>query len=235
MTRKFIYIMAVILSNISSATSQTVATGVDLPGTSRSFSTNKKIPSIIEKSVLIALSHYPELRDTRIDFVFRKNIKGSVMQAQPVFRSLLKRRKKRSYRINISSMFKLTHSVTPIHQLPEEIMIGWIGHELGHIMDYESRTNKGMISFGYNYLFSGAYVKSVEVVADTYAVNHGLGQYIIATKRFILDHAELPEAYKAKIARLYLSPDDIVEQVKKLEEKRQEEQKDSAQRAAKPE
>ena len=103
-------------------------------------------------------------------------------------------------------------------------MIGWIGHELGHIMDYESRSNTGMVAFGYHYLRSGAYVKRVEVIADTYAVNHGLGEYIIATKRFILDHAELPQAYKDKIARLYLSPDDIVEQVRKLEEQKLKQQ-----------
>jgi hypothetical protein len=110
-------------------------------------------------------------------------------------------------------------------------MIGWIGHELGHIMDYESRTNKGMVAFGYNYLRSGTYVKKVEVIADTYAVNHGLGRYIIATKRFILDNAELPQAYKDKIARLYLSPDDIVEQVRKLEERKLRDQIEAAKKA----
>jgi len=55
-----------------------------------------------------------------------------------------------------------------------------------------------------------------------------LGKYIIATKRFILDHAELPQAYKDKIARLYLSPDVIVEQIKKLEEKKLEVQQKQA-------
>jgi hypothetical protein len=184
----------------------------------------KKIPAIIEKNVLKALSFYPELKNTAISFVFKKRLKGSVMQAQPLFTSLLRRRTNRSYQINISALFRLTHSVTPIHQLPDEIMIGWIGHELGHIMDYESRSNRGLVAFGYNYLRSGKYVKQVEVIADTYAVNHGLGSYIIATKRFILDHAELPQAYKDKIARLYLSPDDIVEQVRKLEERRAKEQ-----------
>ena len=191
------------------------------------FGANKKIPAIIEKNILKALSFYPELKDTTIQFVFKKRLKGSVMQAQPLFTSLLRRRTNRSYRINISALFRLTHTVTPIHQLPDEIMIGWIGHELGHIMDYESRSNRGMVVFGYNYLRSGKYVKQVEVIADTYAVNHGLGSYIIATKRFILDHAELPQAYKDKIARLYLSPDDIVEQVRKLEERRAREQKEA--------
>jgi hypothetical protein len=189
------------------------------------FRTNKHIPAVIEKTVLKALSFYPELKNTPIKFVFKKNIKGSVMQAQPVFTSLLLKRKKRSYVINISALFKLTHTATPIHHLPEDIMIGWIGHELGHIMDYENRTNAGIVSFGYQYYFSSRYVKAAERVADTYAVNHGLGRYIISTKRFILEHAELPQVYKDKISRLYLSPDDIVEQVKKLEEQKLEEQK----------
>src|SRR5688500_14254462 len=83
------------------------------------YRTNKKIPAIIEKNVLKALSHYPELKNTAIDFVFKKRIKGSVMQAQPLFSSLLRRRTNRSYRINISALFRLTHTVTPIHQLPD--------------------------------------------------------------------------------------------------------------------
>lgn len=196
--------------------------------TYESFKVNKKIPSPIEANVLKALSFYPELQDVPISFEFKKNIRGSVMQAQPVFTSLLRQRHLRKYRINISALFKLTHSAIPIHQIPDNIMIGWIGHELGHIMDYESRSNFGMIGFGLGYLLSPGYIKKAELLADTYAVNHGLGDFIIATKRFILDHAELPQSYKDKIARLYLSPDDIVEQVKKLEEKRLEQQKKSS-------
>ncbi|OAQ38265.1 hypothetical protein A5893_15860 [Pedobacter psychrophilus] len=182
------------------------------------FRYNKKIPKIIEHNVLIALSHYPELKNTPISFVFKKDIKKSVMQAQPIIGSLLGGKDSRAYRINISSMFKLTHSVTPIHQLPDSIMIGWIGHELGHIMDYEHKSTFGMIAFGLGYFFYEKSLKKAEVAADTYAVNHGLGAYILDTKRFILDNSDLPEVYKKRIARLYLSPDDIVEQIKKLEE-----------------
>lgn len=184
------------------------------------FAKHKKIPKIIEESVLIALSHYPELKDTKIDFVFKKNIKKSVMQAQPKVSSLLKTRRNRGYRINISAMFKLTHSATPIHQLPQNIMIGWIGHELGHIMDYKSRSLLSLMGFGTGYIFSERYIQKAERVADTFAVDHGLGFYIIETKRFILNQSDLPEKYKSKIARLYLSPDDIVEQVRMLEERK---------------
>jgi hypothetical protein len=184
------------------------------------FGHNKTIPAIIQKNVLTALSFYPELRDTVIYFVFRQRIKSSVMQAQPVFGTILKSRSKRAYRINISALFRLTHTAVPIHQLPDEIMIGWIGHELGHIMDYEHRSNLGLVRFGLGYVTSAAYVKKAEQRADGYAVQRGLGQYLIATKRFILDHAELPQAYKDKIARLYVSPDEITEQVRLLEEEK---------------
>ncbi|HET8830162.1 MAG TPA: hypothetical protein VFM79_12510 [Pelobium sp.] len=182
------------------------------------FAENKKIPKIIEESVLIALSYYPELIDTEIDFVFKKNIKKSVMQAQPKFSTLLRSKENRAFQINISAMFKLTNSATPIHQLPKNIMIGWIGHELGHVMDYKTRSLFSLLGFGAGYLFSERYVQKAERVADTFAVNHGLGFYIIETKRFILDQSDLPEKYKEKISRLYLSPDDIVEQVRKIEE-----------------
>ncbi|WP_375443465.1 hypothetical protein [uncultured Fibrella sp.] len=184
------------------------------------FRTNKIIPAVIEGNVLMALSFYPELKNVAIQFVFKQAIKSSVMQAQPVFSSLLNSRKNRSYRINISALFKLTHTAIPIHQLPDAIMIGWIGHELGHIMDYQQRSNMGMVGFGLGYVLSSAYVKKVEQLADQYAVQHGLGHYLIETKRFILDHAELPQAYKDKIARLYVSPEEIVEQVKRLEEEK---------------
>lgn len=181
------------------------------------FRENKKIPKIIEKEVLKALSFYPELQSVSINFVFKQNIKKSVMQAQPRIETMFNKKENRGYNINISSLFKLTNTAIPIHQIPADIMIGWIGHELGHVMDYHNRNVFGMIRFGFGYLFSTKYIQQAERVADTFAVMHGLGHYIIQTKNFILNHAELPEKYKQKIARLYLSPDDIVEQVRLLE------------------
>lgn len=185
------------------------------------YAHNKQIPQEIKQPVLKALSFYPQLKDAVIRFNFRKHIRTSVMQAQPVFSTLLSRRQNRRYRINISKHFKLISCDLPITEIPEEVMIGWIAHELGHIVDYEHRTNAGIAIFGLRYVASPAYVQEAERAADTYAVERGLGKYIIATKRFILDHADIPEPYKNKIARLYLSPDIIVEMVKKVEQKKE--------------
>ncbi len=190
----------------------------NLPDTLKAFGVNKHIPPVIARNVLTALSFYPELLPTPIHFRFKQRISSSVMQAQPDFRTILAPRRYRRYNINISAMFRLIHTAIPIHELPDDIMIGWIGHELGHIMDYERRSNTGLVGFGISYLTSPAYVQKVEQIADQFAVEHGLGPYLIATKRFILNHAHLPQAYKDKIARLYVSPEVITEQVRKLED-----------------
>jgi hypothetical protein len=186
-----------------------------VPAEHERFRANKTIPKVLEKEILKALSFYPELERTEIYFVFKQKIRGSVMQAQPKISTMFNAQ--RAYNINISALFKLKHSAIPIHQIPSDIIVGWIGHELGHVMDYENRSLGGMVGFGLGYLFSSRFVRSAERIADTYAVIHGLGNYILKTKHFILDHASLSEKYKQKIARLYLSPDDIVEQVRKLE------------------
>jgi len=182
----------------------------------------KQIPKVIEERVLIALSHYPELKDTHIRFIFTQQLKASVMAARPVILTLLGSRKRRIYDILISPVFKLKHSIEPIHQVADEVLIGWIGHELGHIMDYEQRNTMSIANFGLLYWLSKTYVRKAERVADTFAVNRGMGSYILATKDFILGHSELSQRYKDKIARLYLSPDDIVELVAKLEDKTQD-------------
>jgi len=197
-----------------------MTTSIELLPDLEIYCANKKIPGAIRQQILKALSFYPELINTDISFIFKPSIKSSIMQAQPVFTSLLYGRKQRRYRINISHQFRLIHSKMAITSIPNDVMIGWIGHELGHILDYEGRSNAAMVAFGYKYYFHSSFVKHAEMLADSYAVERGMGDYIVSTKRFILDHAELPQAYKNKIARLYLSPDVIVEKVKELEERR---------------
>lgn len=185
--------------------------------------TNKTIPTIIKPQVEKALSYYPELKDTPITFKFKKDIKKSTMQAQPKFTSLLKSRKNRSYMILISEKFHIESEEFKVVDVDDDIMIGWIGHELGHVMDYRDRGKFDMIIFGLKYLFSSAHIKEVERAADTFAVEHGMHEYILATKNFILNNTSISPEYKARIKRLYMSPEEIMELVNKLHPKEVEE------------
>lgn len=171
---------------------------------------HKEIPQSIEKEARIALSYYPQLAETNISLKFKNDIKKSTMQAQPVFKSLLRPRKKRDYVIFISKKVKIEAEAFKITDIPSDVLIGWIGHELGHIMDYRDRSSLGLIWFGIKYLYFPKFIREAERAADTFAVAHGMGEYILKTKDFILNHAHLSEIYKARIKRLYLSPEEIM-------------------------
>lgn len=188
---------------------------------------NKEIPAELVSQVNQALSYYPMLEDTNIRFRFKENLSGPVMAARPVVRTLLRSRENRIYDILINPMFKLKHLEAPMEHIPDSVMVGWIGHELGHIMDYERKNSWQMLNFGLRYWTSDRFIKKAERIADTYATEQGLGDYILAHKEFVLGHADLPEHYKARIARLYLSPDDIVELIAELENEDLDEQEET--------
>lgn len=181
------------------------------------YHTNKIIPDKISKEAKIALSYYPELEKVPIEFRFKDDIKKSFMQAQPKFSNLFRGKNDRSYYIFVSSKVNIEGRDFSVDEIPPDVLIGWFGHELGHIVDYRDRSAFGLMVFGMRYVTSKNYIMEAERVADTYAVEHGMGDYILKTKNFILNHTDLSESYKNRIKRLYLSPEEIVVLVNKME------------------
>lgn len=115
---------------------------------------HKVIPENIRAQAIKALSFYPELKEVPITFKFKDNIKKSTMQAQPKFSGILRRRNNRGYYILISRTFKIEDKSFNTLDVPDNILVGWFGHELGHVVDYNNRTALGMIIFGIRYLYS---------------------------------------------------------------------------------
>ncbi len=180
------------------------------PAELQAFSENKVIPDDLRKVILTALSYYPELKHANIAFVFKHNIRNSVMQAQPKFSSIFRKKANRRYVVNMSQYLKLKNDAKiDIDSLPFDVLVGWIAHELGHIMDYKDRSGMAMMGFGFNYIVSKHFVSGAERRADLYAMKHGLGDSIMATKHYVLNHADIPEAYKRKLRRLYMSPEEF--------------------------
>ncbi|MFN2261982.1 MAG: hypothetical protein ABR595_07970 [Psychroflexus sp.] len=169
------------------------------------------MPKIISEEVEKALSYFPQLAAIPIEFKFKSDIKKSTMQAQPNFVSLLKPRTKREYFIFISEKFKISGKEFKTINVPTDVMIGWLGHELGHILDYQHRGKFNMIWFGLKYLYFEKHIVEAERAADTFAVEQGMADYILKTKDFILNHAEIEDNYKQRIKRYYLSPEEIMQ------------------------
>jgi hypothetical protein len=176
------------------------------------------IPESIFKEASAALSHYPNLQNTEIEFRFKEKIRKSTMLAQPVFWSLFKSRKKRKYLVLLSEDIQISGKEFKTKDIDSDILIGWLGHELGHITDYKQRSSLNLIWFGLKYTFSDSYIKEAERAADSYAVAAGMENYILKTKHFILDNAEIEETYKDRIKKYYLSPDEIMILVEQRED-----------------
>lgn len=171
------------------------------------------VPMVLEEAAKEALSHYPELQNTPIAIRFKEHIKRSTMQAQPVLATLWKSGTKRRYQILVSKQFKIAGEEYRTIDIPKNVMVGWLGHELGHIMDYCHRNAFNMMGFGLKYLFSSSYIKKAERAADTIAVHHGMERYILDTKDFILNRAGISEVYRERIKKYYLSPEEIMKLV----------------------
>jgi hypothetical protein len=174
---------------------------------------NKYYPPELEEAVLKSLSFYPELAEVEIHFRYADRLINYVMQAQPLLSGIFRKPASRVYLIKISMQFKTGNERQRINELPFEVLVGWLGHELGHVMDYLHRSLPSLAGFGFGYLFSKSYMKGAERIADEYAVNNGMGDYIQATKNFILNHSGFSVQYKNKIRRQYLSPEEILTMV----------------------
>ncbi|WP_194851273.1 hypothetical protein [Nonlabens antarcticus] len=168
-------------------------------------------PDNIRKEAEMAMSFYPELAHTEVEFKYNDMVRKNFMQAQPKWTSLLKSRKERAYIVLISKKFKVEDKYFTIDEVPNDVLIGWLGHELGHVMDYRSRSTISMLIFGLKYLYSPSHIKEVERTADDYAVKHGMGNYILKTKDFILNNTSLSDSYKDHMRKFYLSPEEITE------------------------
>jgi hypothetical protein len=170
-------------------------------------------PDSIKKEVELALNYFPQLEYVNITFKFKRDIKKSTMQAQPDFKSLFTLRAKRRYYIFISEKFKISGQEFETVDIPSDIITGWIGHELGHILDYEERGTLNLIWYGIKYLYLENHIRDAERSADTFAVNQGMEDYILKTKNFILNHADIDPDYRKRIKKYYLSPEEIMQLV----------------------
>lgn len=162
-------------------------------------------------------SEYDCLNEVPINLIKRKLTK-TTMRAQPYLLTLLKAKKNHAFKVEYSNNAAQNNDVN-VTNVPENVLKGWFAHELGHIVDYQNHSFFGMIWFGIKYLFSDRFKVLAERRADLYAIQYGLTDYILATKKFILEHSDLSEAYKNRIRKYYMSSDEVIALLKTEEHK----------------
>ncbi len=146
------------------------------------YATKKKIPEDIRKQVLIALSFYPELKDTKLHFRFRK--RTTPLTSRPRIFSIFRKKKNRAYVITISTKSKARLSPILFENLPYNAQIGVLGHELGHIAYYKTKNSFQILGLSFKIL-KPKFVDSFEFNTDKIAIDHGLGYQLYDWSVFV--------------------------------------------------
>jgi hypothetical protein len=154
-----------------------------------------------------ALSGYPELKKGRVQ-LRQISLRNMTMRAQPVVNLSFFNRSKRQYRIDMQEHTTSLHHVK-LSKLEEDVLVGWFAHELGHIMDYLDRSWWDLIRFGLGYWLLPTFRLGAERKADLFAIEHGFAEEINATKRFLLDDSDIPNSYKDRLNKYYMTIEEV--------------------------
>ncbi|TAL46019.1 MAG: hypothetical protein EPN92_06775 [Chitinophagaceae bacterium] len=141
------------------------------------FGKNKEIPEQYRKPILTALSHFPELKDVHVIFRIRKEY--APLTTKPNFAGVFKRKNHRTYIITISNETIDTLKGLLIQNLAFEEQVGVTGHELSHVVDFNSKNFPQTIAIGIGHL-SKKYIDKMEFNTDRICIMHGLGEYLLA-------------------------------------------------------
>ena len=144
------------------------------------------------------------------------------MRAQPLINARFFTKSNRAFKIEIQTRPAFDPSFK-MENLPENVLIGWFAHEMGHLMDYLNRPWYDLIKLGLAYAILPIYRIGVERRAHLFAIEYGYAKYIQATKHFILKESNIPDYYRSRITKYYMTPEEIEEivlQRKQIETKR---------------
>ncbi len=185
------------------------------------FAPKKKFPKEIASQVLTALSFYPELSNVKI--IFRIKKRKTPLTSRPRILSVFRRKKNRCYVITISS--ETTEQLSPIlfDRLPYNAQIGVLGHELGHITEYNSKNTFQIIGLSFSILNS-KFVDKFEWNTDKIAIDHGLGYQLLDWSSYVRNTLnilewkgatkDLANGNELQVNQRYMNPITIIRYIK---------------------
>jgi len=141
------------------------------------YGNHKTLIADYEKQMLIALSYFPELKDTKIKF--RLKNRETPLATRPTVVSMLRSAKKRTYIITISRKSTNYLDAIVFKNLNYNAQIGVLGHELCHISDYLTKGFVKMNRIGLDIVFSKKKIDAFEFNTDMSCINHGLGYQLL--------------------------------------------------------
>lgn len=178
----------------------------------KEFGEHKTLLPGFELQCLLALRHFPELKDARIRFVYQKAL--IPLASRPAFFSLFGKRSRREYRIIVSKDSGQAMEPILLKNLPFDAQVAILAHELGHAAHYEQLSTWGLFKFGLLYLVSADFRARHERSTDERVIYHALGWQLFEYARYVRTAPDAVSQYEAMqefLDSTYLTPSDILE------------------------
>ena len=166
----------------------------------------KELPEGFELQTLLALRHYPELKNTNIKFIVKKAF--IPLASRPSMISLLRKRDQRTYRVIISDESLPQMESVLLKNLPFNAQVAIIGHELAHAAEYETLNSYQLSAVGLLY-FCGSYRAVMEKGTDTRTIEHGLGWQLLEYAEHVRKVSSSNERQIDFMDKFYMNPDEI--------------------------
>lgn len=170
------------------------------------YGTNKIFIKEYIQPALIALSYFPDLKDTYIEFKYSKE--ATTMAARPHSSSYFKKKNKK-YIVLINN--KENFDGIRLEDVPFNAQIGLFGHELVHIIDYKNHTLWGILDFAFRYLNKkkkAFFEKSIDLAT----IERGLGWQLYDWADFSMyKNTTATKEYMQFKQKIYLKPNEIIE------------------------
>lgn len=178
------------------------------------FGQQKKLAEGYELQCLLALSHYPELKEVPIDFVIEETFIPLASRPAPI--SVVFPWVKRKYLVVISSKSADFFEGILMHNLPFNEQVGVLGHELAHSLFYLNKNSLQLARIAYRYEKDGAFHDQFEQETDKRAVAHGLGYQLYDYAFFVRkSFGNTQEEIAQEEGGTYLSPKELASEMQK--------------------
>lgn len=181
----------------------------------KEFGRNKIIPESLELQALLALSHFPELKEINVKFIFSKSTLAYA--SRPAIKSIFQPPLKREYLIILSTSSSKIPKELLFPNLPFNAQVGILGHELSHTSYYLNQTASQLISTGFNYLNSKYRVK-FENETDRRTIQRGLGWQLLEFAKYNREHPKASSQLIHWLNKFYLPPSSILSYIQTIPE-----------------
>ena len=166
----------------------------------------KELAEGFELQTLLALRHYPELKNTHIKFIIKKAF--IPLASRPSMFSLLRQGDRRTYRVIISDKSLPQMDAVLLKNLPFNAQVAIIGHELAHAAEYETLNSYQLSAVGLLY-FSGSFRASMEKGTDKRTIEHGLGWQLLEYAEHVREVSGSNKKQIDFMDKFYMNPEEI--------------------------